>query len=207
MDCNDIEKHYPSFKWAVSENWKDKNWLHDSIQYKMEVLKEDYDLPEQNVVDDLFSNYWERRHYLKYDETKGSLNNWIANYVNLYLNHTIRRCSARSKDIQNQRIDPIDQRNQANLVWIDKDNQKDDPDYKPEIVFDSDNPENLLIAKETLGLIHDHFTKPEIDYMMGEIDLCEAAEQVGISCNAFRVRLDRHKLAFKEALVAIDNEK
>jgi hypothetical protein len=47
--------------------------------------------------------------------------------------------------------------------------------------------------------------RPEIEYLMGEIDLCEAAEQVGISDNAFRMRLDRHKSDFHEALRAIDN--
>jgi hypothetical protein len=105
-----------------------------------------------------------------------------------------------------ERIDPLDQRNRANITWIDKDNRKDDPDYRPEMVFDIANPENLLIAKETLSLIHNHFTKPEIDYMRGEIDLCEAAEQVGISSEAFRKRLDRRKVEFKEAVLAMNNE-
>jgi hypothetical protein len=42
--------------------------------------------------------------------------------------------------------------------------------------------------------------------MMGEVDLYEAAERVGISSEAFRKRLDRHKVDFREALIAIDNE-
>jgi len=41
---------------------------------------------------------------------------------------------------------------------------------------------------------------------MGEIGLYEAAEQVGISSEAFRKRLDRRKVDFREALIAIDNE-
>jgi hypothetical protein len=172
----------------------------------MRVLTREYGLSEEEIVDDLFSKYWERGHYRNYDETKGSLNNWIAHHVNLYLNHVIRRHATRHKDTLDQRIDPIDQRNRASITWIDRGNEKDDPDYQAEIVFDTTNPENLLIAKETLELIYNHFTKPEIDYLMGEIDLCEAAEQVGISCNAFRMRLDRHKSDFHEALIAIDNE-
>jgi len=48
--------------------------------------------------------------------------------------------------------------------------------------------------------------RPEIDYLMGEIDLCEAAEQVGISSEAFRKRLDRRKVEFKKAVLAMNEE-
>jgi hypothetical protein len=170
----------------------------------MELLIQEYGLSERDVIDDLFADYWERHHYLKFDETKGSLNNWIANYVNLYLNHEIRRHSVRSKDIQGQRIDPVDQRNWSNITWIDRDNERDDPDYQPDILFDTTNPEDLLIAKELLEFASGHFSKTEIDFMMGEMDLPQAAEQSGISCEAFRRRLDRRKADFKNAMKLID---
>jgi hypothetical protein len=48
--------------------------------------------------------------------------------------------------------------------------------------------------------------RPEIEYLMGEIDLCEAAEQVGIGSEAFRRRFDRRKVDFKEAVLAMNNE-
>lgn len=182
MELVNLKKHYLTFKWAVSKNWKNKNGLYQSIQDKMYVLVNDFGLSERDVVDELFTNYWQRGHYQKYDETKGSLNNWIAGYVNLYLNHVIRRYSVRQKENQNQRIDPLDQRNWSNLTWIDKDNERDDPDYQPDFLSDPTNPEDLLIAKETLHFVYDHFTQIEIDYLMGEIDLMEAASISGISC-------------------------
>jgi len=92
-----LQKHYLTFKWAVSENWKDKKGLHKSIRYKINVLKSEYGLSERDIVDDLFADYWERGHYVKFDERKSSLNNWIARYVNLYLNHLIRRHTVRPK--------------------------------------------------------------------------------------------------------------
>ncbi|MHA2062735.1 MAG: hypothetical protein ACW963_10670 [Candidatus Sifarchaeia archaeon] len=165
METINSRKHYRTFKWAVSKNWKDKNGLFKSIQYKMDVLKNEYGVSERDVVDDLFADYWERGHYQKFDESKGSLNNWIANYVNLYLNHVIRRYSVRAKENQNQRIDPADERNWANIAWTDRDNEREDPDYQPEILIDPTNPENLLIAKETLQFVYDHFSKIEIAYL------------------------------------------
>ena len=121
MDNINLNEHYLAFRWAVSKEWKDKNRLYQSIQYKIRVLTREYGLSIRDIIDDLFANYWERGHYLKYDEKKGaSLHNWIANHVNYYLNHIIRRYSVRSKDVQDQRIDPLDERNQANLVWLDK---------------------------------------------------------------------------------------
>lgn len=204
MEIINLNKHYLTFKWAVSKEWKDKNYLYISIQYKMNVLKKEFDLSERDVVDDLFADYWERGHYQKFDETKGSLNNWIAGYVDLYLNHLIRRHSVRQKNTQEQRIDPVDPRNQANLVWIDKDNERDDPDYQPDILSDPTNPEDLLIAKETLQFAFAHFSQAEIKFLMGEIDLMKAASMSGISCEAFRKRLDRRRADFKNCMRIMD---
>jgi hypothetical protein len=156
MENIDWEKHYNAFKWAVSKSWRDKNGLHRSIQHKIETLVQEYDLSEREIVDDLFENYWSREHYRKYDETKGSLNNWIARYVCLYLNNLIRRHAVRTKNDSAQKIDPLDQRNWANLEWIDRDNENEDLDYQPEIVFDPTNPEDLCIAKEALDFVHSH---------------------------------------------------
>jgi hypothetical protein len=199
-----INKHYNAFQWAVSKEWRDKNLLHNKIQNKMRLLIDEYGLSERDIVDDLFATYWERGHYNKYCEEKGSLNNWIAGYVYFYLNHIIRKYAVRSKNNTEQRIDPLDQRNQANIVWLDKDNEEDDPDYQPEFFFDISNPENLLIAKETLNFAKDHFPKPEIDYMEGEIDLTEAAALSCMSCDAFRKRLERRKRDFRGAMKLLD---
>jgi hypothetical protein len=204
MENVDWQKHYNAFKWAVSKDWKDKNGLHRSIQHKIETLVQEYNLSEREILDDLFFNYWERAHYRNYDETKGSLNNWIAHYVNLYLNHLIRRYAVRSEEDPCDKIDPLDQRNWANLEWIDKENSRDDPDYQPEIVFDPTTPEGLCIAKETLEFIHGHFNENEIAYLMGEIELHEAAELSACSCDAFRKRVDRRKADFKNAMKAMD---
>ena len=102
-----------------------------------------------------------------------------------------------------QKIDPLDQRNWANLEWIDQDNEKEDLDYQPEIVFDPTNPEDLCIAKETLEFVYGHFNENEIAYLMGEIDLEEAAKVSGCSCEAFRKNLDRRKANFRSAMKTI----
>ena len=51
---------------------------------------------------------------------------------------------------------------------------------------------------------YDHFSKTEIDYLMGELDLKEAASISGISGDAFRKRINRRKADFREAMKAID---
>ena len=204
MSNINLNEHYAAFKWAVSRNWKDKNELYRLIEYRIRILAKECGLSTRDITDDLFCDYWERGHYNKYDENRASLHNWIAHYVNLYLNHIIRRCAVRSKDVQGQRIDPIDERNQANLVWLDKENERDDPDYQTDINIDPINPEDLLIAKETAQFACEHFSKAEIDYLIGEIDLVEAASISGISSNAFRKRIDRRWADFLKAMQAID---
>jgi hypothetical protein len=205
MSNINLNKHYAAFKWAVSKNWKHKNGLFQSIQSKIHVLKTEYHLSEQRIADELFENYWKREHYRRFDETKGSLNNWIARYVNLYLNHLIRRYATRSKNSPANECDPLDQRNWANLEWIDRDNEKEDLDYQPEIVFDPTNRESLCIAKETLEFISSHFRKNEIAYLMGEIELKEAADLSGCSCDAFRRKVDRRKADFRNAMRATES--
>jgi DNA-directed RNA polymerase specialized sigma24 family protein len=199
-----LEKHYAAFKWAVSVNWKDKNGLFQSIQGKVNILKLEYGLPDQRIVDELFEKYLERGHCHKFDESRGSLNNWIARYVDLYLKHLIRQYSIRSKNAPTQKIDPLDRRNWANLEWLDKDNIRDDPNYQPEIAFDPTNPEDLCIFKETLEFVEGHFSKAQLAYLMGEMDLAEAAKIAGCSSDAFRKRLDRRIVDFKNAMKAVD---
>lgn len=205
MSNINFNEHYRAFKWSMSKNWEDQNGLYQSIQYKIKILTQEHGLSTQDIIDDLFSSYWEKGHYNKYDKDKGSLNNWIANYVNLYLNHAIRKYSVRSKDIQNQRIDPLDLRNQANLVSLDKDNEREDDDYQPDIIIDPTNPEDILIAKEFMQFACNHFNKTEIEYLMGEIEIGEAASISGISDDSFRKRVDRKKADFLAAVKIIDN--
>jgi hypothetical protein len=204
MSNINFNKHYLTFKWTVSKDYEDKNGLYGSIQYKMNVLKNEFGLSERDIVDDLFANYLERHHYLKYDETKGSLNNWIPHYVNLHLNHVIRKHAVRPKETQNQKIDPVDERNWANIVWLDQDNVREDLDHQADLVLDETNPKNLLIAKETLEFIHDHFDQVQIDYLRGEIELDHAAQLSGLSCWAFSNRLDRRIESFRAAMKSID---
>ena len=204
METIDWEKHYSAFKWAVSKSWRNKNGLHRSIQHKIETLVQEYDLSEREIVDDLFENYWSQEHYRKFDETKGSLNNWIARYVNLYLNHMLRRYAVRSKEEACDKIDPLDRRNWANLEWIDRDNEKEALDYQPEIVFDPTNPEDLCIAKETLDFISSHFNRIQYDYLMGEIELNEAAALSGCTPDAFRKNLERRRSDFRNAMRATE---
>lgn len=204
MSNVNLNKHYAAFKWAVSTNWKDKNGLYSSIQYKMHVLKNEYGISEQRIVDELFENYWKRGLYRKFDEAKGSLHNWIARHVNFYLKHLVRRYGTRAKKDPCEKMDPLDQRNWANLEWIDRDNEREDLDYHPEIIFDPTNPEDLCIAKETLEFVRGHFNKNEIAYLMGEMDLDEAAGLSGCSCDAFRRKVDRRRADFRNALRATE---
>ena len=200
----DFDDHYRAFQWAVSKHWKHKNWLYRSIQGKVLSLVEEYGLSQKEIADELFGNYWRKGHFNKFDETRGSLNNWIARHVNLYLNHLIRKYAVRAKQADHQNLDPLDQRNWADIEWIDRGNEKDDPDFQPDILIDPNNPEDLLIAKETMEFAEDHFTEVEFGYLIGEIDLEEATAMAGATPEAFRKQLDRKRADFAQAYSTIE---
>jgi len=90
------------------------------------------------------------------------------------------------------------------ILDIDEENTRDDPDYQPEILFDPTNPEDLLIAKETLEFVYGHFNETEMAYLNGEMDLSEAAEKMGLGSDAFRKRLERRTKHFKNAITALE---
>ena len=170
----------------------------------MDVLVNDYQLSPQDILDELFSPYWERRHYAKFDPQKGSLNNWIAKYINYYLNHIIRRQASLARKQKAGRVDPLDAANRQNLIWADKDNNKEDDDFQPEVFIDPTNPESLLLAKEMMVFILDHFTSEQIQYLTGELELDEVSKLTGISPDAFRKRLERRRNEFLESWRVIE---
>ena len=200
METINFYQHYQAFVWAASQNWKDRNGLYHSIQSKMAILVQDYGLTRQQVVDDLFEAYCDRGHFENFDSDKGaSLRNWIAGYVDLYLNHVIRKqASLRRKALAGQ-VDPLDDSNRENLVWADKDNSKEDDDFQPEVLIDTTNPENLLLAKEMMTAIFEHFTSEQVRVLTGDLELVEAAKMVGVSPDAFRKRLERRRDQFLES--------
>ena len=193
MEPINLEHHYRAFKWALSKNWKDRNRLHYSIQRKMESLTKECQLSRRDILDELFSAYWERGHYKKFNPDKGSPNNWVAGYVNLYLNNILRQHAVRGNNEPGSKIDPLDQRNSARLVYSDRDNSKEDAEFQPEVLIDRTDPESLLIAKEMMEMMTGSFDQVEIQYLVGELTLLEAAELTGVSQPAFRKRIDRKR--------------
>jgi hypothetical protein len=194
-----LTEHYEAFKWAISKHWKDKNERYYSIQWKMQALKEEFDLTELEILSEIFFDYLDRRHYEKYDEKKGSsLRNWISKYVELYLKNLIRKSRVRSKNEPNGRIDPLDRQNWANIVWADKDNTRDDPGFQPEVLICTFDPETILIALETYEQLKEHFDEIEFEYVMGETDLEQAAMESGCTVCAFQKRIERKRKEFVE---------
>jgi len=116
----------------------------------------------------------------------------------------IRKYAVRAKQTGNPKLDPLDQRNWADIEWIDRGNEKDDPNFQPEILIDTNNPESLLIAKELFEFASNHFTIPQMCFMRGEMDLEEAAAISGIAPATFRKRLDRRRADFCQAYDTIE---
>jgi hypothetical protein len=194
-----FEQHYKAFKWAISKNWKDKNRRYYSIQSKIRTLTEEFHLSEVDILDDIFSAYWERGHYKRYNPLrpgKASLQNWVSKYVIWYLNNLIRKCAVRSRDKPNGRIDPLERQNWANIVWADRGNTREDPDFQPEVLICSLDPERILIALETCEQLKGHFDEIEFDYVMQGIGLAQAAIESGCTPSAFQKRIERKRKEF-----------
>jgi hypothetical protein len=194
-----FEEHYKAFEWAISKQWKDKNERYKSIQSKMKTLTEEFHLHETEILAELVYAYWVRGHHRRYDKSKGSsLYNWISKFVDLYLNNLIRKCAVRSRDEPNDRTDPLDQQNWANIVWADRGNIREDPDFQGEVLICSLDPERILIALETYEQLKRHFDPTELNFVMGETGLEQAAMESGCTICAFQKRIERKRKEFVE---------
>ena len=196
METFNCEKHFHAFQWAISNNWKEKNYLYQSIHQKLETLVKEYKLSKDEILQELFVSYWERGHFEKYDSNKGSFHNWIAHYVNFYLNNIIKQYAIRSRNETLHTGDPLDNRNVAHLVYSDKDNDKEDNNFQPDFLIDKDNPESLLMAKELLESVGLYFDNVDIQYLKGELSLSEAAKACSLNDSSFLKRLTRRRNNF-----------
>ena len=86
---------------------------------------------------------------------KGSLNNWIARYVNLYLNHLIRKHGLGQKSGCNNGSSEAGRRrskeHSTTCGGSIKITRKEDDNFQPDYLIDRTTPEGLLLAKEMIS--------------------------------------------------------
>lgn len=198
-------------KWSLSDKCKGPVGLR--IKQKIDYLYEVYGTTKDEILYDLLYYFITYDHKAKYDRTKGKPTTFIPYYVNNYLNNLGRQYKKigmvgefrRYKDLANSEL-------RMDVSQIGLSRSHDDGEEKFDFntfleykgltacCYSSDNPEQILIAKETLALAVKVIGLEEVQVLIGQVDLHDRIDELGISRATYYRRLVVRKQVFKNLL-------
>jgi len=188
---------YFCFKSALSEKGKFK--INLKTKEKVQYLKENYELEIDDLLHSLFLHYVKRKAYKKYDVKKGALSTFIAHYVDNYMNNLIRKFDTLRENVPvyyDLTRNSLSNQNKFAMSfeeWIGVQG-----------VAEFNTPESLLLAKELLELLIDHFGKYNSSVLLGYGDRRSASEDMGIDYYTYCKRLQRELKTFIQVLEDAD---
>ncbi len=198
-------------KWTLSDKCKGAVGLR--IKQKIDYLYEVYGVSKDEILWDLLYYFITYNHQDKYDETKGEPTTFIPHYVNNNLNNLGRRYKRigmvgefrRYKDLSSPEL-----RMDVSLIGLSRshDDGEEKFDFNTFLEFNvltasfylSDDPEQILIAKETLALAIKVIGLEEVQVLIGQVDFQDRIDELGISRATYYRRLDVRKQVFRDLL-------
>ena len=173
-------------KAALSPNGKNdavnKCALKDHILKRVEKLKEDYNLTQEDLLSEICFNFLRKSVICKIDNQKGSPATFILHYVFNELRNIERSCSRGTFDKAHKNCDAMDK---VAFHFEDLDNEGN---WIPELT-DYENPEDFLIAQEILVQLRDLLGEHELSVLLGQISMEQYSEITGSSRRGFYRRL------------------
>ena len=156
------------------------------------------DRTKERIIDELYFNYVEKGHYQKYDPDF-SLSTWIVNYIYLNINNLVRKYRPRSlEEGVDDRSDILDE------AYINFCVEYEDYLDFANISTSTDDPENVLSAKELLSLMIAYFGEMDTQVLLGMRDRYEVADAQGITYDTYSKRLNRRRHQFIVILKRLD---
>ncbi len=189
-----LNQSFHKFKWALSGNGNFK--INKTIQYKVRKLEQDYDIEQDEILNNAFEKLLDKKHYEKYDSKK-SLSTFTVHYTNYNLNIQIRKQRIEKKNYPKISLDGLAQQSfdgycGSSVSFLEK--------LGADGLIDYTTPEDLVIAKELLEIIINHFSENDARVLLGYTDRRTEAERLSISYDAYSKRLQRKISAFLPVL-------
>ncbi len=189
-----LNQSYQQFKWALS-NAGNLN-INRKTQYKTRRLNQDYGIEQDEILNNLFEEFLSKKHYEKYDAEK-SLSTFAVHYTNYNLNTQIRRQRNEKKNFPKISLDGLAQQSSDGYCGSSV-------SFLGELGADGlveyTTPEDLVIAKELMELIYDHFGENDAEVLLGYKDRRTEAERLLIRYDTYCKRLSRKIRAFQPVL-------
>ncbi len=175
-------------KSALSPNGKNdginKCAIKKHILAKLENIKEKYGVSHEDIYSEICFDFHRRSIITKIDNEKGSPTTFILHYVFNQLRNIERSCARGTFEKMNKNCDAMD------IIAFHLGDLNGDGNWIHELTAFND-PEKILIAKETFHQLQKAIGKSELALLLGEISIEEYARMTGISIRAVYKRIDR----------------
>ncbi len=188
-------------KSALSTNDSNEEINRSSIKKhilsKVEYIKERYAVDHEDIYSEICFDFLRKSVITRIRSEKGSPTTFILHYVFNQLRDIEKSCARGTFGKMYRNCDAMD-RIAFHLEDLHKEGE-----WIPEL-WDRDDPESILIARETLQRLIEIIGPRELAVLMGELSMEEYLSATGISERSFFYRISRRKQLL-ELLMESDN--
>lgn len=186
-----IDDSVEYFEKAFSK--KGKLDINRQIHKKLDLLREYFELSEDEIFQELFEGYLEKKLYQKYQEEK-ALSTFITYCVKYGLNDLHKKQKTRNARGKEKSLESV-----LDSVLCDTGN-RDLQEFGISRLIEFTTPEDLVISMELIKLVTAHFGIFDAKVLLEQEDLQTAAASLSMSYDVYRKRLLRKKLSFVDVL-------
>ncbi len=191
-----LNQSYQQFKQALSRNGNFK--INRIIGYKTRRLKYEYGLEDDEILNAIFCEFLSKKLYEKITPDK-TLSTFIIHTTNFGLNVQLRK---QQQEKQNYPRISLDGLAEASLDGYCGSAVSFLETLGADGLVDYTTPEDLIIAKELMDLIIDHFGENDAEVLLGYSDRLSEAKRLSISYDTYCKRLSRKIKSFAPVLKA-----
>lgn len=191
---------YEELEWAILH--KGKGQLSESIQRKVQILNEIYNMSSVDLLHNIFVDFMSKKHFEKYNPSKGKLSTFMAHYANYSLLNLMRKQQrlnggCREVSLPSEVEDLLNGMEQDSLSPLQH-------KLLLERLSEGNTPEDYFIEKELLEMMEGHFGEDDVLVLLGQNDRKKESCRKGIEYETYRKRLYRKKVVFQTMLTEID---
>jgi hypothetical protein len=189
-------------KSALSANDSNEEINRSSIKKhilsKVEYIKERYSVDHEDIYSEICFDFIRKSVITKIRSEKGCPTTFILHYVFNQLRDIEKSCARGTYGKMHRNCDAMDR------IAFHLEDLQDEGEWIPEL-WDHDDPESLLIAKETLQRLITIIGEREVAVLFGELSMEEYLSITGISERSFFYRISRGKQLF-EVIMESDSD-
>ena len=191
-----LNQSYQQFKQALSGNGNLK--INRIIGIKTRRLKYEYGLVDDEILNCLFDEFLSKKLYEKITPDK-TLSTFIVHTTYYVLSSQLRKGKQEKRNYPSISLDGLAEESSdgycgSAISFLET--------FGADSLVDNTTPEDLVIAKELMELIIDHFGEDDAEVLLGYSDRQTEADCLSISYFAYCKRLSRKTHSFAPVLKA-----